>query len=300
MKSHKPKFLLGAHLSIGGGLEQSLIVAQTIHCTCVQIFTHSNRQWHLAPLTQQDIDLFKQTQKETGIATAVTHCSYLINIASPKKNVLMLSIKTLSQELARCQELGIPYLVIHPGACLQSSVDDGIAHVVEALDRACKENPGPCMILLENMAGQGSTLGATFEQLATIRAASGYKKRIGFCLDTCHMFAAGYDFTTPASYQKCMQHIDKTIGLNAIKVIHLNDSKGDQNSHVDRHTNIGDGKIGLTAFKLLMNDPRFFGISKILETPHDETLKACVRDLSTLKSLVSTSNKRKFAEDLGK
>jgi deoxyribonuclease IV len=295
MKSHEPKILLGAHLSISGGLEQALIAAKNIHCTCVQIFTHSNRQWHLSPLKQQDINLFKQTRKEMGITLVVTHCSYLINIASPKKHVRALSIKTLSQELVRCQELDIPYLVVHPGSHLQASVEEGIAHVIEALDIVCKENPGPCMILLENMAGQGSTLGATFEQLASIKSAASCKKRIGFCLDTCHAFAAGYDFTTPASYQKYMRRLNTIVGLDTIKVIHLNDSKSPLHSHVDRHTNIGDGKIGPTAFKLLMNDPQFFSTPKILETPHDETLKACIKDLNTLRGFISSSNKRMFA-----
>lgn len=287
----KHKLLLGAHLSISGGLEKAVLAAPALGCTCLQLFTHSNRQWDITPLTQQQIADFAAARKQTGILALVAHASYLINIASTQQQTKALSRRTLTKELERCEELQIPFLVLHPGARLTQTVEQGVAAVVESLDEICEKVPGKSMILLELMAGQGSVLGSTLEELAAMRSGVSHKKRIGFCLDTCHAWAAGYDFTTPKTYGAFWERFDEILGIEHLKVIHLNDSKGKLGSHLDRHANIGKGELGLEAFRLIMNDPQLFDIPKILETPY-ESQKDYEKDLEILRELQSTQTKK--------
>lgn len=296
MKTSTPKLLLGAHLSGAGGLENALYDGQKINCTAVQIFTHSNRQWHISPLSADAIERFLKAKKETGISEIVTHASYLINLASGKAESRAISLKTLVKELERCEQLGIKQLVLHPGSYVDETQETGIANIIAGLDEALKQVPGEVNILLETMAGQGSSIGHQFEQLAHIRSKVSHKKRIGVCLDTCHIFAAGYDFTTPAKYQAMIEAFDTIIGLEHLQAIHLNDSKKGCGARVDRHAHIGEGAIGLEAFKLLMNDPRLFAVPKILETPKEETLEHDIKNLSVLRGLLSAENKKLFGE----
>lgn len=283
------ELLLGAHLSTSGGLEQALLTGQRIGCTTIQIFTHSNRQWKIKPLDEEIIKKFDHARKATGVTQIVAHASYLINLASPNTQTRELSIKTVTKELELCKALTIPYLVLHPGSTLDAPVDISLAAVAQGLDQAIEAagSRDIPMILLENMAGQGSVLGSTFEELATIFNRSKHKKHIGFCFDTCHADAAGYDLTNQIAYENTWKQFNMTIGLEHLKVIHINDSKTAQGSHVDRHAHIGMGTMGIMPFKLIMNDSRFTHIPKIIETPKDESLADDIRNLKILRELRS-------------
>lgn len=280
------KILIGAHMSIAGGLEKSLTRGKEIGCTVIQIFTHSNRQWHMKDLDPQECALFKSTAKELAV-DCVAHASYLLNIGSPLEETRKKSLITLAKEVQRAQELAIPYVVLHSGAHLNTSPSECIQKIAEVLDAVCETITGPTMIVLENMAGQGSVMGRTFEELAAIRYQAKHKKRIGFCFDTCHAFAAGYDFTTPELYKSMWQQFDDILGLENLKILHLNDSKNKCNSRIDRHEHIGKGALGLEPFRLIMNDPRFKNIPKIIETPKGEvSLIEDKKNLEILKKLL--------------
>lgn len=287
----KQRLLLGAHISIEGGLEKAIERGASIECTTIQIFTKSNRQWFAKKITQEEIETFKKAQKKYSVTPVVAHGSYLINLGSPKKDVQEKSIKALTTELNRCDQLGIPYLVLHPGARLTSHINTCIKSIASNIDTALQESNGKTMVLLETMAGQGSTVGSTFEEVAQIRRLTKEKSRIGVCLDTCHIFAAGYDFTTEETYKKLWDSFDSVIGVKNLKVIHINDSKKELSSKVDRHVDIGAGKIGLEGFKLLFNDERFFNVPKILETPK-ESLEDDKRNMEELKKLLSEKTKK--------
>ncbi len=214
----------------------------------------------------------------------IAHATYLINLASPDKIIYENSIKSLAQELERCQLLHIDYLVLHPGSSVSSSKEEGLKRIILGLNTILKKEY-KTMILLETMAGQGSSLGSIFEELATIRNNSTYKDKIGFCFDTCHVFAAGYVFSTKDSYEKMWDNFDKILGIINIKAFHINDSKKELGCKVDRHEAIGKGMMEIETFKLIMNDHRFLTIPKIIETPK-ESLKDDFENLETLKSLV--------------
>jgi deoxyribonuclease-4 len=275
--THKPRStdfsqtLLGAHCSIAGGLENALLEGAALGCTCIQMFTHSNRQWNIKPLDDESVQRFNQARNATGIDQIAVHSSYLINIGSPKKNVAHVSVHTLRQELERCEQLKIPYLIMHPGAALQDSPEECIKRIADALASVCTEVPYKyTKILLENMAGQGSVIGSTLEQLAEIKKlVVHHKQRIGFCIDLCHAFTAGYNFLTPETYEAFWSECDKMLGLHSIHALHMNDSQKTLGSHVDRHAHIGKGHMGILPFEMIMNDPRFIEVLKILETPLD-------------------------------
>lgn len=261
--------LLGAHMSIAGEISYAIERGESIGCTTVQIFTKSNRQWYAKPIEEKDAQAFKQAWKDSSIKSIVAHASYLLNIGSPNPDAAKKSLEALKIEFERCTQLTIPYLVIHPGSHTSSDEESCIERISHNLDELFEEVPHGT-ILLETMAGQGSQVGYTFEQLAQIIKLSKHKKRIGICFDTCHAFAAGYDFRTEHSYNLMWEQFDKVIGMNKLKAIHLNDSHKDLGSRVDRHADIGQGKLGLHAFELLFNDPRLFDVPKILETPRTE------------------------------
>jgi len=290
MDNQKDRLLIGAHMSIAGGLYQAIERGQSIGCTTIQIFTKSNRQWRAKELTPHDIMSFKKSVNNSNIAPIVAHATYLINIGSPSAEVQQKSIEALIIELQRCQDLAIPYLVLHPGSSLDASPEECLEHIANNLNIVFERMPGNTQILLETMAGQGSAVCYTFEHIAQIIQQSYYKERLGVCLDTCHVFAAGYDLRTSATYEALWKKFNATIGLNFLKVIHVNDSKKDIGSHVDRHANIGEGAIGIEAFRLLMNDSRFFTIPKIIETPKD-SLEEDLRNLIMLRSLLSDTTK---------
>lgn len=258
--------LVGAHTSISGGLYKSIEEGERLGCNVIQIFTKSSRSWFAKKLTPIEIDKFKEVQKNSNIKTVVAHTSYLINLGSPKKEIEEKSIKSLSEELARCEELNIPYLVLHPGAHLKTSEESCIKQIAKNLDSVLRKN-AKTMILLETTSGQGTNVGYKFEHLRQIIDLSNEKNKLGVCLDTCHIFSAGYDISSKKTYDEVIINLKKIVGIRKLKAIHLNDSKTEFNSRKDRHENIGKGTIGLEAFKLIMNDERLKNIPKILETP---------------------------------
>ncbi|MGB8468108.1 MAG: deoxyribonuclease IV [Candidatus Babeliales bacterium] len=293
---HKPPLLIGCHLSIEGGFYKAIERANELHATCLQLFTKSNRQWQSKPISEQEAALFKQTLKESPtVQTVVAHASYLINCAAFDDAIWQKSIAGLVDELERCATLGIPYLVLHPGSAKTQDKQASITRVSQAINEALTRIPHlKTMLLLETMAGQGSVLGATFAEIHAIRAQVDQKKHVGACIDTCHVFAAGYDIGTSTGYARMKKEFDATIGLTHLKVIHVNDSKKECGSHVDRHEHIGKGKIGIEGFALLMNDADFFAIPKILETPKDNGLIDDRKNLETLCHLISAATLKKI------
>ena len=261
--------LFGAHMSISGKIYQSIERGESINCTAIQIFTKSNRQWYAKPLEEEAIAMFKETWKKSSVESIIAHASYLLNIGSPNYESEKKSLEALEIEFQRCADLDIPYLVLHPGSHTNTDEQECIKRISKNIDKLLEKNPKGTL-LLETMAGQGSQIGYTFEQLAQIIELAKHKRRIGICFDTCHAFAAGYDFTTEKTYKEMWKHFDKVIGIHKLKAMHINDSQKALGSRVDRHTDIGKGKIGLEAFGLIFNDPALFDIPKILETPRTE------------------------------
>ena len=260
--------LLGSHVSIGGGLHKAFLIAQKIGCTTIQIFTKNATRWQVNPLQQKEIEQFRNAWSASGITPVVAHDSYLINLGSPKDALLQKSREALLVELQRCEQLQIPYLVMHPGSHVGSGEEEGLKRIVESFDSIHAQTDGfTTQILIETTAGQGTNLGYRFEHLATILDRVRESDRLGVCLDTCHVFAAGYELRTEEGYHKTFEAFDKMIGLEQLRVIHVNDSQKGLRSRVDRHCNIGQGEIGLAGFRLLMNDARFDTVPKILETP---------------------------------
>ncbi len=285
MQKTNKQLLLGAHMSIAGGLEKAIESGESIHCTAIQLFTKNNRQWLARQLSDEEITLFKNAAKQSSITCIVAHASYLINLCSPNTEIEKKSITAANHELQRCDLLGIPYLVIHPGAYVTESEPWALKKIANNIDQLYETYSGRTILLLETMAGQGTTVCRHFEQLATIRELSHHKKNIGFCLDTCHIFAAGYDLRTPQTYEQTMSNFDKICGIQNLKTIHVNDSKKELGSCIDRHEEIGQGCLRLEAFRLLCNDERFHAIPKILETPND-TLESYAQNMDILKKLV--------------
>lgn len=260
--------MFGSHLSIAGGMHHALIEAQQLGLDCVQVFTKNQRQWKVKPLTPEQIDLWQQHQKKTGIDLTVSHDSYLINLASPDAQAWEKSMALFQEELLRCEALGIPYLVTHPGAHMKQGEEAGLSRIVEALDRLHDLLDDRSVITcLEVTAGQGTSLGWRFEHLRDIIAAAKQPHRLAVCLDTAHMLAAGYDLTSKEGCQQVVAELDTVLGLDRVKVIHLNDSKTPRGSRVDRHEHIGHGHVSLDAFEVLVNQAAFVQTPKIMETP---------------------------------
>jgi len=293
MTTQKIPLLLGAHVSTEGGLFNALKRGSSIGCTAIQIFTRNNRQWSHPPLSEEEVSLFLNEKKKLNIECVISHASYLINLASDKEAVLGRSISALKKELDRCNALEIPYLVLHPGSHLTLGEEKGLKQLAQLLDSVLKEYKGSTMILLETMAGQGSSLGKTFEQLGWLLKNISEKSKVGICVDTCHIFAAGYSFSTKEQYEELWSTFEKEVGIERIKAFHLNDSKKECDSRVDRHEDIGKGKIGEEGFKLLMNDSRFLKTPKVLETPKED-IQDDVRNMKVLIDLISPTNKKKL------
>jgi len=261
------KLLIGAHMSISGGVFNSFLRGEEVGCATIQIFTKNNNQWKAKELTSEDVKKFRESQKRTGISPVVGHNAYLINLASPKEDVYKLSMEAMLIELNRAELLGLPYLVMHPGAHLGTGEKEGIRKIARSIDTLHQKTKGfRVKICLEMTAGQGSAIGYRFEHMAEIIDEVQESERLGVCYDTCHTFAAGYDIRTERTYEATFKEFNKIIDLSRLKVIHLNDSLKDLGSRVDRHQHIGEGKIGLEGFRLLMNDKRWEKIPKILET----------------------------------
>jgi deoxyribonuclease-4 len=278
---------LGAHMSIAGGVENAVLSGQSVGCEAIAMFTKNNNQWKAKKLTQDDADRFNAALIETGIKPVVAHSSYLINLGSPSAALWKKSITSMADELARCELLGIPYLVLHPGSHMGKGVEWGIGRVAEAFDRIHEKLPNlRVMTLLEHTAGQGNHLGHLFEELAQMRALIAEKKRIGVCLDSCHLLAAGYDLRKPETYADVFKRFDDTVGIEHVKAWHLNDSKTALGSRVDRHDHIGRGKIGRAGFRNIMNDPRWRDLPGLLETPKGPELKEDRVNLRVLRGLI--------------
>ena len=282
--------LIGAHMSIAGGIHKAFGRGQSVQCRTIQVFLKSSNQWKAKPLTEEDRILFQEAQTASGIHPVVAHDSYLINLASPDPALYQKSLAAFIEEMKRANFFGVPYLVLHPGAHVGSGVEAGVARVAQALNQALARVEPPVTILLENTAGQGSGLGYRFEELASIMEKVKEEGRVGVCLDTCHAFAAGYDIRTKSQYMAVMREFDRLIGISKIRVFHVNDSKKDLGSRVDRHAHIGKGHIGLEAFRSLINDKRFRKIPKILETPKGPDLAEDRLNLATLRSLLVSAN----------
>ena len=279
--------LLGAHMSIAGEVGESLHRGKLIGCDCIQIFTKSSRQWASKPYTEEQIANFKRNQRETGIESVIAHDSYLLNLGAPDETLRKRSVGGFIDELERCEALGVPYLVAHPGAHVGSGVDAGIKTVARSIDEAHGACKGfTTKVALEITAGQGTVLGSSFEQMAQIFDAVTEHERLRLCFDTEHAFAAGYDLRTDDGYDRTFKELDEHIGIKRIVAFHLNDSLKPLNSRVDRHEHIGKGHLGADAFRRLLHDARFFGVTMCLETEPGDEMKEIAEDLATLRSLL--------------
>lgn len=282
-----PRF--GAHMSISGGVSKSFARGESVGLEAMQIFAKNERQWTAKPISAEEAAAFRAEQERTGIHPVVVHDSYLINLAAPADELREKSIAAFADELERCAQLNIPYLVTHPGAHTGIGEEAGLARVADAINRLLAEGiGGTTMILLETTAGQGTALGYRFEHLARLLELIPYHDRVGVCVDTCHIFAAGYDIRDADNYQATFAELDRLVGLERVKCFHLNDSQKDVGSRVDRHAHIGQGCIGVEAFRLLVNDPRFANLPMIIETPKGEDMAEDRMNLALLRSLVQT------------
>jgi deoxyribonuclease IV len=285
--AHLKRPLLGAHMSIAGGVSQSLGRGNQIGCECIQIFTRSSRQWAAKPYPAEEIEAFKQARKETGIQMVVAHDSYLVNLGAPDEKLRKKSIDSFVDELQRCEALEVPYLISHPGAHVGAGEEAGIKTIAQSIDEAHKACSGyKVKIALEITAGQGSVLGSRFEQMARIFDAVKENDRLRLCFDTEHAFAAGYDLRSDEGYKQAFTELDRHIGLKRLVAFHINDSMKPLNSHVDRHEHIGKGHLGLEPFQRLVNDPRFAGIPMCLETEPGPDMKDIAADLRQLEKLL--------------
>jgi deoxyribonuclease-4 len=281
--------ILGAHMSIAGGYHRAVEIAKACGCDCVQLFTKNNSQWRAKEITDEAAERFRAALAELGIAHPLSHDSYLINLASADGELWKKSIDAFVIELLRAERLGIPFVVTHPGAYTSGTESKGLARVVMALNEVDRQTRGMAVrCLLETTAGQGTCLGWKFEQLAMVLAKVKNPDRLGVCVDTCHVFAAGYPLAAASGYRRTMRQLDQTIGLSQIKAFHLNDSKRELGSRVDRHAHIGRGQIGVEGFRNLLNDRRFRGIPMYLETPkgQENGVELDVINLATLRGLL--------------
>jgi len=283
-------------MSIAGGLDQAIVRGREVGCETIQIFTRSPRQWRPRILEDEEIARFGRMREQTGIAPVVAHDCYLINLASPDEELWRKSLAVLVEEMGHCQALGLPYLVMHPGSHVGAGEEAGLKRMAEALDRAHEETHGnDVKVLLENTAGQGTNLGSTWEQLAALLTLVRDDSWLGVCFDTCHAFTAGYELRTRAGYDATWRTVDDEIGLERVKVIHLNDAKGELGSRLDRHEHIGSGKMGLEPFRMLLNDERFWDLPMLLETPKRPGRKDDEKNLRVLRSLFAPKRRGQAA-----
>jgi deoxyribonuclease-4 len=293
-KKEKPRGpLLGAQMSIAGGVGNALLLGKRVNCDAIQIFTKSSRQWASKPYTKEEIELFHFNRKETGITTVIAHDSYLLNLGSPDEALRKRSLAAFIDELERCETLGVSHLIAHPGAHMGAGEAKGIKTIARSLNEVHKACPGyNAKVALEITAGQGSCLGYRFEQIGRMFDAIHENDRLRVCFDTQHAFAAGYDIRTREGYEYTFSEFDDAIGIERLAAFHLNDSKKELNSRVDRHEHIGKGQIGVETFRLLLNDPRFRGLPMCLETPKGPELKEDRENLTLLRALIARNRSR--------
>jgi deoxyribonuclease-4 len=274
-------------MSIGGGVHRAIERSRSIDCTAMQIFVKNNMQWFARPLLREEIAAFLDHAQRQELSAAFAHANYLINLAATNPQFLANSIRALSEELVRADQLELPFLVMHPGAHLGDGEAAGLAKIIESIDRVFAGLPKiRTRIALETTAGQGSCLGDRFEHLAAIIENVREPERLVVCLDTAHVFEAGYDLGSEAAVRKTFRDFDRVVGLDRLAAIHLNDSKTARGSRVDRHEHIGKGKIGVDAFRFIMRDRRFRKVPKVLETPKGKDLAEDVENMQTLRDLL--------------
>jgi deoxyribonuclease-4 len=277
--------LLGAHMSISGGPSKALERGRSIGCTAIQIFVKNNMQWFAKPLAETDLAAYRDYPDRPTVVFG--HTSYLINPATNNDEFRQKSIRALTEELGRADQLGLPFLVLHPGAHMGDGEEPGLNRVVAALDTVFGSLPeSKTKIALEITAGQGTCLGHTFEHLAAIIQRSKFQDRLVICLDTAHLLEAGFDISTAKGFWATIKNFDQVVGRERLAALHFNDSKNPLGSHVDRHDHIGQGKIGLAPFREIMRSPEFSAIPKVLETPKKEDLKEDVMNLRVLTDLL--------------
>lgn len=286
--------LLGAHMSIAGGLHRAPLRGRETGCQVIQIFTRNRNRWKSKKLSAKEIDLFHKACDQASILVVAAHNSYLINLASTRSHVLEKSFHALLQELERAELLEIPYLVMHPGAHVGDGEKKGLRKIADSLNRVFEQTSNyRVKILLEMTAGQGSSLGYRLEHLAEILEMIESQERLGVCMDTCHAFAAGYDFRTAKAYRQFFGEFDRILGLDLLRLLHINDSKNGLASRVDRHEHPGAGSIGLKAFSLFLNDPKLAHLPFLIETPKGKNkagLDWDVVNLNLLRSLIKKAN----------
>jgi len=288
-KTNRKRPLLGAHMPIAGGVAEAPLRGGTVGCQCIQIFTKSARQWAGKPYSDDEVKAFRERQKEAGISIVVAHDSYLLNLGAPDARLRKRSIGGFIDELERCEMLGIPYLIAHPGSHVGSGEDAGIKRIARSIDETHIVCSGyKVRVALELTAGQGTNLGCSFDQMRRIFDSVRRSELMRLCIDTEHAFAAGYDLRTDEGYERTFGELADMIGIDRLVAFHLNDSKKPLGSRVDRHEHIGMGHMGLEPFRRLLNDPRFGGLPMCLETPKGPDLKEDVENLAKLRALFAS------------
>jgi deoxyribonuclease IV len=277
---------LGAHMSIAGGLSLALERGREVGCGAVQIFLKNQRQWAAKPLAAGEVRAFRAAGRATGVRHVFAHSSYLINLGNPSPALWSQAVDAFTDELERAEALGLSCVVIHPGSHMGAGLEAGLARVTAALDESLARTAGyRVKVALENTAGAGNTIGRAFGELGALLERAARPERLGVCLDTCHLFAAGYDIRTEAGYRRAMAECEATVGRHRVLAFHLNDAKAPLGSGLDRHENIGRGALGLVPFRLLLNDRRFARVPKVLETPKEPEPTADLRNLAVLRKL---------------
>jgi deoxyribonuclease-4 len=292
-KDKSDALLLGTHVSVAGGMAKGLDRAESIGCTAMQVFVKGNTRWEFPPLDADDARAFRERLASSPVRAAIAHTIYLVNLASANPDIFAKSVADMVDELGRCDALGISGLVMHPGAHCGIGVDEGIARIAAGIDEIHAALPrGTCRILLETTAGQGTCIGHEFGHIAQIISSVRQPKRLGVCLDTCHVFAAGHDLRARKGYEAMWREFDAALGAGILGAIHVNDSKKPLGSRVDRHEHIGKGELRLEAFRFLMNDPRLRGVPMVLETDKGPDMAEDIENMRLLRSLVRVRGKR--------
>lgn len=270
-KASADELLIGAHCSAAGGVHKALLHGEAIGATTIQLFTSNQRQWAGKPISDNELALWQEALEGTGMQKVMSHASYLLNLGSPKEENMTKSLRAFEQEIKRCHQLDIAYLNFHPGAAVGDPEEECLERIVESLLHFEKlTDKGTTRLLLETTAGQGTTVGHTFEHLAYIIKGVEKKVPIGVCIDTCHIFAAGYDIRDKKSWDETLEEFDAIVGLKHLYGLHINDSLHELGSRKDRHANLGKGKIGIEGFRAMMEDKRLRELPKYLETPHGD------------------------------
>lgn len=274
-------------MSIAGGVEKAVQRGASIGCETIQIFVKSPNRWAARKLPPEEIEGFRQEEERTGIHPIFAHDSYLVNVASPDEELWHKSLASLLEEVEHCEALGLSFLVMHPGAHMGAGEEEGLARIAKALDIISERTPGyRVRILLETTASQGTVLGGRFEHLRWLLERVRQAERLGVCFDTCHVFAAGYELRTREGYEATMQELERIVGQERVYAFHLNDSKGGLGERLDRHEHIGDGQLGLAAFRWLLNDPRWQDRPMVIETEKSDDLHEDAENLRRLRSLI--------------